>query len=233
MDLPDNDGLTISIPKSNSYHSMKNGLSFTHSAWFEIRLFYVRVSPCVVDDVPNSLTVHFRREIGVSLEINGAVVPASDLASITLRRDRINKETLEVTYLTTDSIKITGGMEFEVLEDGGDVIICGLLERLESPWVNGGSDNNGWSMESYTAAGLCSGSSAFVQPKLGVSAPSFEVYIAGCCSGVPVILTKMIQVSPRRKAARCGMLEAIQRVMRLIGSRKMVMRWFGFRNYRY
>ncbi|KAL1059937.1 hypothetical protein V6Z11_1Z141300 [Gossypium hirsutum] len=33
----------------------------------------------------------------------------------------------------------------------------------------------------------------------GVSAPSIEVYIAGCSAGVPVILTKTITVSPWRK----------------------------------
>ncbi|GAB2291043.1 hypothetical protein Dimus_025299 [Dionaea muscipula] len=58
-------------------------------------------------------------------------------------------------------------------------------------------------------ASLGDGSSAFVQPKLGVSSPSIEVYIAGCCSGVPVILTKTINVSPRRKSPRHCTLDAI------------------------
>lgn len=45
--------------------------------------------------------------------------------------------------------------------------------------------------------------------KLGDSSSSVEVYIAGCCSGVPVILTKMIHNSPRGKASKQGALDAI------------------------
>jgi hypothetical protein len=118
-----------------------------------------------------------------------------------------------VTYVSTDSVRVTGGVEFEVHENQ-DLILCGSLERMETNWSNGcsGLDNDartGWSMDCYMAASIGSGSSAFFQPKLGVSAPSFEVYIAGCCSGVPVILTKTIQMSPRRKPLRHAVLDAI------------------------
>lgn len=73
----------------------------------------------------------------------------------------------------------------------------------------------GWGMDCYmamvtgSASALGSGSSAFFQPKLVVSSPSVEVYIAGCCGDVPVILTKTIQASPRRKVARHVTLDAI------------------------
>ncbi|KAK7845122.1 uncharacterized protein CFP56_009990 [Quercus suber] len=47
-----------------------------HSSWFESRLFYVRIAPCVTDTVPDHLTLrHLRREIGVSLEINNSRIP--------------------------------------------------------------------------------------------------------------------------------------------------------------
>ncbi|KAJ0112886.1 hypothetical protein Patl1_00502 [Pistacia atlantica] len=185
----------------NSYHLIPN------SAWLEIRLFYVRISPCVVSSVPDHLTLcHVRSEIGVSLEINGSRVPASDVASITLRRDRLNKESSEVTYVSTDSVRVTGSIEFEVFQEK-DMVLCGSLERMESTWNNESDARAGWSMDCYTAIGSCS--SAFFQPKLGVSAPAIEVYIAGCCGGVPVILTKTIQVSPRRKGSRHGLLDAI------------------------
>ncbi|KAK6918325.1 hypothetical protein RJ641_016747, partial [Dillenia turbinata] len=185
------------------------------SVWFEIRLFYVRISPCHVGSAPDHLTLrHLRREIGISLEINGSRVPASESASLTLRRDRIDEDSSEVVYVSTDSVRVTGGVEFEVFEKD-DMILCGSLERMDVNWGNGSvigieSDSKtGWSMDCYTSSGLMSGTSAFFQPKIGVSSPSVEVYIAGCCSGLPVILTKTILVSPRRKSTRHGMLDVI------------------------
>lgn len=190
-----------SIERVNSYHLIHN------SAWLEIRLFYVRISPCAVSSVPDHLILcHVRSQIGVSLEINGSRVPASEVASITLRRDRLNKESSEVTYVSTDNVHVTGNVEFEVFHEK-DMVLCGSLERMESTWNNESDTRAGWSMDCYTAIG--SGSSAFFQPKLGVSAPAIEVYIAGCCGGVPVILTKTIQVSPRRKGSRHRVLDAI------------------------
>ncbi|XWS32130.1 hypothetical protein CRYUN_Cryun23aG0134700 [Craigia yunnanensis] len=198
MDHQQHDPSPFLIPKTlNSYNLIDNS-----SVWLEIRLFYVRITPCVIDSVPDHLTLcHLRHEIGVSLEINGSRVPASDSASLTLRRDRLNRESSEVTYLSTDSVRVMGGFEFEVYEDE-KMVLCGSLERMEGEW----------SMDCYMAATATEpGNSAFFQPKLGVSAPGIEVYIAGCCAGVPVILTKTILVSPRRKGGSrlTCMLDAI------------------------
>lgn len=116
--------------------------------------------------------------------------------------------------MTTSSVRVTGSVDFEVYE-GKDMVLCGSLLRVESGWGNAssaGSENDsktGWTMDCYMAASLTGGASAFFQPKLGVCSPSIEVYIAGCCSGSPVILTKTIQVSPRRKPSRHGALDAI------------------------
>ncbi|XVF33262.1 hypothetical protein REPUB_Repub17cG0153800 [Reevesia pubescens] len=199
MDHQQHDSSQIIIPKtSNSYNLINNS-----SVWLEIRIFYVRIAPCVIDSVPAHLTLcHLRREIGVSLAINGSRVPASDSASLTLRRDRLNRESSEVTYLSTDSVRVTGGFEFEVYEDEKTILLCGSLERMEGEW----------SMDCYMAAAAMEpGNSAFFLPKMGVSAPGIEVYIAGCCAGVPVILTKTILVSPKRKGGSrlSWMLDAI------------------------
>lgn len=177
----------------------------------EIRLFYVRIAPCQVGCLPDHITLcYLPREIGVSLEINGCRLPASEVASITLRRDRVDKDCSEVTYVTTDKIRLTGAVEFEVSENKEELILCGSLERLEAAaWTNGNVLENdlktGWSMDCYTAASITSGSSVFFQPKHGVCLPSIEVYVAGCCSGTPIILTKTIQISPRNKTSRHNM----------------------------
>lgn len=191
--------------------------SFTGGC-LEIRLFYVRIAPCAVDNLPDQLKLrHLRREVGVSLEINGARIPSSDAVSITLRRDRVNKDSSEVTYVSTDSVKISGPAEFEVCEerDDLDLILCGSLERVDAGagWSNENALDNdsksGWSMECYAATPITNRSSELLQPKKGVCSPSIEVYIAGCCSGTPVILMKTVLVSPRRKVRQGMMLDAI------------------------
>ncbi|CAL9064067.1 unnamed protein product [Musa banksii] len=190
------------------------------SSWLEIRLFYVRVAPCVVDTVPPILTLsHLRREMGSALEINGVRLPSSERTAVPLRRDRVDRGAAEVTYVSTDGVRLTGAVDFEVCDDRGKLMLCGSLERMEAPWSNGAigldhlqgpSDSKtGWSMNCYVAASI--GSSAFVQPdKVGIlSTPSIEVYVAGCFAGVPLILTQTVQLSPRRRAVRLGALESI------------------------
>lgn len=59
------------------------GSNFTGGC-LEIRLFYVRIVFCAVEVVPDHLILRrLRREMGVSLEINGCRIPASDTVSIT------------------------------------------------------------------------------------------------------------------------------------------------------
>ncbi|KAL3381420.1 hypothetical protein AABB24_001501 [Solanum stoloniferum] len=174
----------------------------------EICLFYVRITFCAVDVVPDHLILrHLRREIGVLLEINGCRILSSDTIFITLSRDRVDKGSSEVTYVRTDNVRVFGTVEFEVHEKKEELILCGSLERVEGTWDNG--NGTGWSMDCYNAASFGSGGSVFFQSKIGVSSPSIEVYVASCCSGVPLILTKTIQVSPRRKLFRHSMLDSI------------------------
>ncbi|KAH6767380.1 Erythronate-4-phosphate dehydrogenase family protein [Perilla frutescens var. hirtella] len=188
--------------------------SFTGGC-LEIRLFYVRIAPCAVENLPDQLKLrHLRREVGVSLEINGARIPSSDSVCITLRRDRVSKDSSEVTYVSTDSVKVSGPAEFEVCEerDDLDLILCGSLERADA-WSNENALDNdsksGWSIECYAATPITNKSSALLQPRKGGCSPTIEVYIAGCCSGTPVILMKTVLVSPRRKARQGMMLDAI------------------------
>ncbi|KAL0700465.1 hypothetical protein Bca4012_056587 [Brassica carinata] len=207
---------------SKSYHMKASAVAPSSSAsipltqsssWLEVRLFYVRIAPCVVENVPDSLTLrHPRRETGASLEVNGVRVPPSQTASLKLRRDRVDRESSEATYVSTEAVRVTGCVDFEVY-DKEDMVLCGNLDRIEGAWDNGtvSDPKTGWGMDCYMALrnGSGSSSSAFFRTKLGVASPSVEVYIAGCCGGVPVILTKTIQASPRRKVARHVTLDAI------------------------
>lgn len=174
-------------------------------------MFYVRIAPCVVDSVPDSLTLrHPRRETGASLEVNGVRIPSPQTASLKLRRDRVDLESSEATYVSTETVRVAGYVDLEVY-DGEDMVLSGNLDRIEGAWSNNGTVSDpktGWGLDCYMAMGgngsSSSSYSAFSRPKLGV-----EVYIAGCCGGVPVILTKTIQASPRRKVARHVTLDSI------------------------
>ncbi|CAN4111533.1 unnamed protein product [Withania somnifera] len=119
----------------------------------------------------------------------------------TLRgRDKVDAGSSEVSYVSTDNVRVSGSVEFEVHEKKEELILCGPLERVEGTWDNG--NETLWSMDCYNVESFGSGGSVFFQPKI-------EVYVAGCCSGVPLILTIRIQVSPRRKLYRHSMLDVI------------------------
>ncbi|KAK7389899.1 hypothetical protein VNO78_25196 [Psophocarpus tetragonolobus] len=178
--------------------------SLPHSACLEIRLFYVRISPCLVDTLPDHLSLcHPRRHAAVSLVVNAAPVPPSSPATLPLRRDRVDRHAAEVTYVATDTVSLSGSADFEVYENHA-LFLCGSLQRLDPEWPNA-SSSSAWGMDCHVA----SASSAFFTPLLAASAPSIEVYVAGCCSGVPVILSKSIQMTPRRKLPRHATLDAI------------------------
>ncbi|GER46374.1 erythronate-4-phosphate dehydrogenase family protein [Striga asiatica] len=191
--------------------------SFTGGC-LETRLFYVRIAPCTVDGLPDRLKLrHLRREPGVFLEINGARIPPSEPVCVSLRRDRVDRGSSEVTYVSTDSIRVSGPTEFEVCEEGddGDMVLCGSLERDEvgPTWADGNASGNdsrtGWSLECYVATSIADGRSVLLHPRKGACSPSIEVYIAGCCSGTPVILMKTILVSPRKKVRQGITLDSI------------------------
>ncbi|KRH48065.1 hypothetical protein GLYMA_07G066300v4 [Glycine max] len=161
---------------------------------------------------PEHLTLcHPRRHAAVSLVVNAAPVPASDPATLPLRRGRVDRHAAEVTYVATDTVSLSGSADFEVYEND-KLFLCGSLERLDADWGAGSpsAQTSGWDIDCHVASGsVGSGCSAFFRPRLGVSAPSIEVYVAGCCSGVPVILSKTIQMSPRRRVPRHATLDAI------------------------
>ncbi|KAL2336032.1 hypothetical protein Fmac_010478 [Flemingia macrophylla] len=121
--------------------------------------------------------------------------PPSHSASLPLRRHR---HAAEVTYLATDTLRLTGPLHFEVYHND-TLFLCG------SHWPNPSSSSSPWAIDCH----LAPASSAFFPPPLALSAPSVEVYVAGSCSGVPVILNKTILISPRRRLPRHATLHAI------------------------
>ncbi|KAB1220584.1 hypothetical protein CJ030_MR3G015837 [Morella rubra] len=184
------------------------------SPWFDLRVFYVRISHFRVDDsTPEFLTLnHIPLSPDTLLEVNGARSSSySDGVSSLLRRDRVDKKSEEATFVGTDSIRLTGSVKFEVF-DKEDLILSGVLEMSNSNGFLGDSKNNAkrWNMncESAIAAGT-----GFLKGKhLGSTeypTPTIEVYVAGSFSGTPIILTKSLQLGFRKKQNWKGALDAI------------------------
>eukprot|EP00252_Welwitschia_mirabilis_P009690 TRINITY_DN2241_c0_g1_i1.p1 TRINITY_DN2241_c0_g1~~TRINITY_DN2241_c0_g1_i1.p1 ORF type:complete len:282 (-),score=26.30 TRINITY_DN2241_c0_g1_i1:567-1412(-) len=166
----------------------------------EVRLFYVRVSSCPLEGAPQSLTLrHQQRSVGSALELNGTYIPPLEAPALTLRRDRVDKDTAEATYVSTDTVRTTGTLDFEVCNGEQNILLCGVLEKQE----------DGWSMD-CTSTVRSGAFLPFIKGSLkNTGSPTVEVYVAGRFSGSPLILTKVIPLySPRRKPRR-STLDAI------------------------
>ncbi|CAL1355952.1 unnamed protein product [Linum trigynum] len=183
------------------------------SPWLELRVFYVRISNFHVDDTtPEFLTInHIPLSPDTLLEVNGVRSSIySDGAPLLLRRDRVDKKSEEVTFVSTDSIRTTGSVKFDVF-DKDDLVLSGTMEMSNSNGFTGeckGSVKR-WSMKCESE-----GTTSFLRGKhvngsSDTSLPAIEVYVTGCFSGTPIILTKTLQLSFRKKHNRKGKLDSI------------------------
>ncbi|KAL1536414.1 hypothetical protein AAHA92_29073 [Salvia divinorum] len=180
--------------------------------WLDLRVFYVRVSKCVVDDdsTPEHLTLnHILLNRDTLLEVNCVRTSIySDGVSTLVKRDRLDKQSEEVTFVSTDSIRVTGSVKFEVFRENV-LVLTGRLELCHSSGFLVEHKQHGqiWSMSCESDIVVGTG---FLKGNQNVCATAIEVYVAGSFSGTPIVLTQTLQLSHhRRKQARKGMLEAI------------------------
>lgn len=138
----------------------------------------------------------------MALEINGRRIHPSCSAFLTLERSRADeKSSDEVAYVSTDSIRVTGNLCFQVfLRD--ELLISGTLEKKTSDQaITMAEDMNEkiWSLQ-------CSCKLEYTSkwPFQTLSVPSLDVFLAGRMSGYPLILTQSVQMIPRKKRQRHG-----------------------------
>ncbi|KAI5392968.1 uncharacterized protein At1g01500 [Lathyrus oleraceus] len=172
--------------------------------WFDVRVFYVRVSGIQVNDESTSRFLylhHVPLSPDTLLEINGVRSNMNnDEDSSILRRDRIDKKSEQVTFVNTDSIRLNGSVKFEICDKDQCILSC-VLEM----------NKRFWSMNCETEmkpnSGFFKGKHVSV-PELGC--PEIEVYVAGCFLGTPIILTRTLEFNCRKKQNRkLGMLDVI------------------------
>ncbi|VVA91870.1 unnamed protein product [Arabis nemorensis] len=196
------------------YHNYSNQHSSRISSpWLDLRVFYVRISNFLVEDsTPEVLTInHIPLDPDTLLEINGVRMSMySEGCSSQLRRDRLDKKSEEATYVSTDNIRLTGSVKFEVY-DRNELVLSGTLEMSDSNGFTGESKNR-WNMN--CEAEVTSGS-GFLKEKsingqeLSSPLPTIEVYVTGCFSGTPIILTKTMQLGLKKKQSRRMALDSI------------------------
>ncbi|CAL1353472.1 unnamed protein product [Linum trigynum] len=128
------------------------------------------------------------------LEVNGVrTLIDSDGASTLLRRDRLDKKSEEATFVSTDNVRTTGSMRFNVFNND-TLILRGELELRNN-------SHQRWSMKCESdIVATCSSSTSFPKPKqfMGSESPSsprIEVYVAGSFLGSPIILTKALHLN--------------------------------------
>lgn len=158
-------------------------------AWFDVRVFYVRVTNDLIDDsTPESLKLnHIPLNPETLLEVNGKRCSLnSDGMSSLLRRDRVDKKSEEVTFVSTDSVRFTGSVKFEVFNKDS-LVLSGVFE-LEK--------KKSWSLISKSESVACT---SFLKAD-EYAMPVIEVYAAGCVSGAPIILTQTLQHKSQKNA---------------------------------
>lgn len=206
-----------------SPHHKTSGLSFPSAkkgdAWFDIRVVCVKLSSCLVKCAPEYFRIVFpRRSVSSSLEVNGERISHSEKASRALRRDRLDKEFEEATYVSTDNVRSKGDLPFEI-HHKGDVLVTGKFLRSDS-WTEGHLlDSHACSFTTRKKLWIMdcncvlSAGSSFLSAQSdhfsATRAPFLEVYVAGRSLGQPIVLNQMVQLIPRRKNTRCISLDAI------------------------
>ncbi|XAR59539.1 hypothetical protein NMG60_11015407 [Bertholletia excelsa] len=183
-------------------------------SWLDLKVFYVRITDCEINDsTPNHLTLnHIPLNRDTLLEVNSvrtSIYP--DGVSSLLRRDRLDKKSEEVTFVCTDSIRVTGSVKFEVF-DKDVLLLSGSLELCTSSGCTGESENHGhgWRMNCESEVVNNTG---FLKGKpyksLESASPRIEVYVTGSFAGTPIILTKTMQLSIHKMQVSEGKLKSI------------------------
>lgn len=204
-------GHSNSIITYPCYQSCPNPNPKPCLSWLDLRVFYVRISKCVINDgsTPEHLTLnHVPLNRDTLLESNGVRTNIySDGVSTLLKRDRLDKKSEEVTFVCTDSIRMTGSVKFEVF-DIDVLVLSGTLELCQTncslkPAKNAGTS---WIMNCESNAnGIFRGH----HRSWSSESASIEVYVAGCFSGSPIVLTRKLQLNQKKKHVIKGRLESI------------------------
>ncbi|CAK9203487.1 unnamed protein product [Sphagnum jensenii] len=144
-------------------------MSSSHaSSWFHIKLIYARLSGnccCATTSrdaaaaaAPESLCLRFPpRSIGTALEVNGGRISPSEQPVLVLRREkrrtrRSDPESAEATSLSTDDVRTSGPLSFEILFKD-EALVAGTI-TLEQHSVSDSLQQQGGDDGVYNSSSL-------------------------------------------------------------------------------
>lgn len=180
------------------------------SSWLSLRLFYLRVRKCEVkDSMLDSLTItHIPLTPDTVLQVNGSIQSSinNGHVSCSLRRDRVDRKSEEATFVSTETVRMTGSVRFEV-QNKDEKLLVGILEMCDVDGSNGEAIKKGrsWVMKCQVAMQRGSG---FLKGG-EVKSPTIEVYVAGLSQGAPIVFTKAMHLHFRRKRQVKVLMEPI------------------------
>lgn len=195
------------------------------ASWLDVRVIYIRVSGCCCseEEAPESLSMSFPpRSIGTALELNGGRIAPSEQATLLLKRDRVDPESAEATYLSTDYVRTCSGpLSFQVFSKD-ELLVVGILEHSERNCVEQGRNYNGWrkeaaagrrhhrrssspsssswNMDCICAVGQVAAGGRIVSSKKQLCHEiAMEVCLVGRNSETPVILSQTVPLTAARR----------------------------------
>ncbi|CAK9275748.1 unnamed protein product [Sphagnum jensenii] len=195
------------------------------ASWLDVRVIYIRVSGCCCseEEAPESLSMSFPpRSIGTALELNGGRIAPSEQANLLLKRDRVDPESAEATYLSTDYVRTCSGpLSFQVFSKD-ELLVVGILEHSERNCVEQGRNYNGWrkeaaaghrhhrrssspsssswNMDCICAVGQVAAGGRIVSSKKQLCHEiAMEVCLVGRNSETPVILSQTVPLTAARR----------------------------------
>ncbi|CAN6285068.1 unnamed protein product [Urochloa humidicola] len=168
------------------------------SSCLTLRVFYLRVSRCEVDEsMLDTLTLtHTPLTPDTDLQVmSGADQKPSSISSgggsvsCSLRRDRVDARSQEATFVSTEAVRMSGSVRFEV-SNKDERLMMGILEVCDA------EGKKSWVMKCQATTQRVSG---FLRCGDGAKPPAVEVYVAAVFRGTPVVFTKAMQLRFRRR----------------------------------
>ncbi|CAN6301661.1 unnamed protein product [Urochloa humidicola] len=168
------------------------------SSCLTLRVFYLRVSRCEVDEsMLDTLTLtHTPLTTDTDLQVmSGADQKPSSISSggtvsCSLRRDRVDASSQEATFVSTEAVRMSGSVRFEV-HSKDERIMVGILEMCDA------EGKKSWVMKCQATTQRGSG---FLRcGGGGAKPPAVEVYVAGVFRSTPIVFTKAMQLRFRRR----------------------------------
>lgn len=172
-----------------------------------MNVFCIRMNTFALSEsilIPESLTLHvLPRSNPTALEINGRRFHPSSSAFLTLQRNRAEENSEdEITYVGTDTIRLSDNLCFEVyLRD--KPLIFGTLEKRQELSEDLIPETT-WTVECSSRLEYSSKWSLDT-----MSVPTVDLYVSGRISGFPIILTHTLQLLPRKERVRHCTLDVI------------------------